>query len=46
MSSTNLAELVQGVKAGQIAPYLGPYALNGSVNAESGEPIPARNNFV
>ncbi len=41
MSSTNLAELVQGVKAGQIAPYLGPYALNGSVNAESGEPIPA-----
>lgn len=41
MSSTNLTELVQGVQAGQIVPYLGAYALNGSVNAVSGEAIPA-----
>lgn len=31
----------EGLKDGSIIPYLGAQALTGSVNAESGEPIPA-----
>jgi hypothetical protein len=38
--STQLTDLIQGLKTGQIVPYLGHYALSGSVNA-SGDPIPA-----
>jgi hypothetical protein len=41
MSITVLNEIVSGIKSGQIVPYLGPGALTGSVNSESGEPIPA-----
>ena len=41
MSQTTLEELIQGIKDGQIVPYLGAGVLQGSVNAESGEPIPA-----
>ena len=41
MSTTNLNEIAAGIKSGQIVPYLGPGALTGSVNSESGEPIPA-----
>lgn len=41
MSQTTLEELVQGIKDGQIVPYLGAGVLQGSVNEATGEPIPA-----
>lgn len=34
-------QLIDGLKHGQIIPYLGPGALNGSVNPATGAPIPA-----
>jgi hypothetical protein len=37
---SDLSSIIDGLKQGQIIPYLGPYALNGSQNA-AGEPIPA-----
>ncbi|MCV6638308.1 SIR2 family protein [Candidatus Albibeggiatoa sp. nov. NOAA] len=37
---TDLNAIVDGIKQGQIVPYLGAYALNGSTNA-AGDPIPA-----
>lgn len=40
MSHSELMTLIEGVRAGQIVPYLGPGALAGSVDA-AGEPIPA-----
>lgn len=36
-----LQEIIQGIKQGQIIPYIGAYALQGSVNTETQEPIPA-----
>ncbi len=37
----SLQDLAAGIRAGQIVPYLGPGVLNGVVNKDSGEPIPA-----
>ncbi len=39
--SNQLSALVQGMRAGQIVPYLGPGALAGVVDPESNQPIPA-----
>lgn len=36
----DFASIIDGLKQGNIVPYLGPYALNGSSN-DAGEPIPA-----
>lgn len=41
MNEPLFPQLIEGLKSGKIIPYLGPYALNGSVNQETGEPIPA-----
>lgn len=41
MSTTSMLELVEGIQKGTIVPYLGPGALKGSTNVETGEPIPA-----
>lgn len=41
MTDTSLLDLIEGIKAGQIVPYLGPGALDGVTNIESGEAIPA-----
>ncbi len=41
MSEPLFPDVIAGLKSGQIIPYIGPYALKGSVNKESGEPIPA-----
>jgi hypothetical protein len=41
MSQTVLSDIIKGVKDGQVIPYLGPYALTGSVHKETGTPIPA-----
>ena len=35
------SDLLNGLKNGQVVPYLGPGALQGVTNLESGEPIPA-----
>lgn len=34
-------EIIDGIKSGQVIPYLGPGALQGSTNKETGEAIPA-----
>lgn len=39
MSSLN--QIITELKAGELIPYLGPYALNGVVNAVTKQPIPA-----
>jgi hypothetical protein len=41
MSQSLLSDILSGVNAGQIIPYIGPYALTGSVHKETGAPIPA-----
>jgi len=41
MESAVLADIVAGIKSGQIVPYLGPGALTGSVSTETGAAIPA-----
>jgi len=41
MSDTNLQDLIAGVDGGTVVPYLGPGVLEGVVNRESREPIPA-----
>lgn len=41
MSQSKFSDILDGVKAGQVIPYIGPYALKGSVHKESGKPIPA-----
>jgi hypothetical protein len=37
----NLQRLKAGIESGEIVPYLGAGALNGSLHTETGEPIPA-----
>jgi hypothetical protein len=37
----NLQTLKAGIESGEIVPYLGAGALNGSLHTETGEPIPA-----
>jgi len=39
--SAHFQEILSGLQAGDIVPYLGPYALNGATNVATGEPIPA-----
>ena len=39
--ATELSTLLQGIKDGSIVPYVGLGALSGSINIETGEPIPA-----
>jgi hypothetical protein len=41
MADSKLQELIDGIGTGDIVPYLGPDALTGSTNLETGEPIPA-----
>ncbi|OIO53757.1 MAG: SIR2 family protein [Alphaproteobacteria bacterium CG_4_10_14_0_2_um_filter_63_37] len=41
MSDTTLSELIARLQNGTLVPFLGAQALNGSVNAETGAPIPA-----
>lgn len=41
MNEPLFPNLIDGLKAGQVIPYIGPYALKGSVNKETGEAIPA-----
>jgi hypothetical protein len=41
MADSKLQELIDGISNGDIVPYLGPGALTGSNNLETGEPIPA-----
>lgn len=36
-----LADLITGIQQGNVVPYLGPGVLQGVVDTESGEPIPA-----
>ncbi len=37
---TTLTSLVEGIKTGQIIPYLGPEVLAGVTNKETGQPLP------
>jgi len=39
--SAHFQEILSGLQAGDVVPYLGPYALNGATNVATGEPIPA-----
>ena len=41
MSEPLFPEIIKGLQAGRVIPYIGPYALKGSVNKETGQPIPA-----
>lgn len=41
MADTSLHDLIEGIKNNKIVPYLGAGALTGSVQPETGEPIPA-----
>lgn len=41
MADAQLNELVQGIRSGDIIPYLGPGALSDVVHKETNEPIPA-----
>ena len=41
MAGTSLQVLIEGITCGEIVPYLGPGVLQGAVNRETGEPIPA-----
>ena len=41
MDNRDLQSIIQGIKAGDIVPYLGAGALKGSTNTETNEPIPA-----
>jgi hypothetical protein len=41
MPDKTMQQLIDGICSGDIVPYLGPGALTGSTNLETGEPIPA-----
>jgi hypothetical protein len=41
MVEINFQSLIAGIESGEIVPYLGAGALNGSSHVETGEPIPA-----
>jgi hypothetical protein len=41
MSEPLLPQLIDGLKSGQVIPYIGPHALKGAVNKETGADIPA-----
>lgn len=41
MTAPLFPELIDGLTSGRIIPYIGPYALKGSVHKETGEAIPA-----
>lgn len=41
MAAPTLASLTDGVRSGQIVPFLGPGALDGVVSCDGGQPIPA-----
>lgn len=41
MTETSMQDLISGIEAGTIVPYLGADVLAGSTNVETGEPIPA-----
>jgi hypothetical protein len=41
MADTTLLDLVEGIKANRVVPYLGAGALQGTTAVDSGEPIPA-----
>lgn len=41
MAIPSTAELMDGIRSGQIVPYLGPGVLAGSTRADGGDPIPA-----
>lgn len=41
MVSEQLSELVQGIRTGEIVPYLGPGALAGAIDPTNSQPIPA-----
>lgn len=41
MTEPLLPELIDGLKSGQIIPYIGPHALKGAVHKETGADIPA-----
>ncbi len=41
MAETSMQDLIHGIGSGDIVPYLGAGALDGVVNLETGEPIPA-----
>lgn len=41
MTEPLFTEIIDGLKSGQIVPYLGAGALSGAVNVETGTPIPA-----
>jgi hypothetical protein len=41
MADTSLTDLIEGIKNNKIVPYLGAGALTGSVQLETGDPIPA-----
>ena len=41
MGETSFDDILAGLRAGKIVPYLGPGALKGAIHTESGEPIPA-----
>jgi len=41
MAETSMRDLIHGIGSGDIVPYLGAGALDGVVNRETGEPIPA-----
>jgi len=41
MDTFSVQAILEGVRTHQIIPYLGPGALEGSVNPDNGQPIPA-----
>jgi hypothetical protein len=41
MADKSLTDLIEGIKNNKIVPYLGAAALTGSVQVETGEPVPA-----
>ena len=46
MADTTVNDLIEGIKNNNIVPYIGAGALAGSVQTESGEPIPADSNSL
>jgi len=46
MSITGLNEIIAGIKAGNIVPYLGPDALDGVTEVGSSKPIPANSDSL
>ncbi len=41
MTEPLFPDIIAGIKSGQVVPYIGPYALKGSVHKETGSDIPA-----